>query len=242
MVALASLETRNLVSRAVESLRKFILEEMVGPEADLPSQGELCEKLGVSRTVVREAMRILESQGLIEISQGKVPRVLPANTHAVIHGLSTLMERSSVSLLDVLEVRRPLEIQAAVLAAERATDEHLSQMQEANEALAKVRTIEEQILADMRFHKVIAEATGNPVFGIVLDVLAQFLFESRRTTLKQSGAKVALRHHQRLHAAIAARDIAQVRQAAEEGMRQTEADLKREARQATGAKNGKKRK
>jgi len=229
--AITGLKSENLVPRAVEALRRFILEEMVEPGAAMPSQGELCAKLGVSRTVVREAMRVLESQGFIKISQGKLPQVMPANTQAVIDGLSTLMERSSVTLLDVLEVRRPVEIEAAILAAEKATDAHLAQMRQANEALANARTIEEQILADMRFHKVIAEATGNPVFGIMLDVLAQFLFESRRKTLKQSGAKVALRHHRQLLSAIEERDLTKARQAAEDGMRQTEADLKREARQ-----------
>tara|TARA_R110002096_G_scaffold238581_18_gene430217 strand:- start:2535 stop:3260 length:726 start_codon:yes stop_codon:yes gene_type:complete len=233
MPALSDLKPENLVTRAVEALRLFILEEMIEPGAELPSQGELAEKLGVSRTVIREAMRILESQGLVEISQGKLPRVLPANTQVVIDGLSTLMERSSVTLLDVLEVRRPVEIEAAVQAAEKATDEHLRQMREANDALAKAKTIEEQILADMRFHKIVAEATGNPVFGIVLDVMAQFLFESRRKTLKQSGAKVALRHHNQLLNAIEERDLAKARQAAADGMHQTEADLKRQAKQNT---------
>lgn len=229
MTSLTDLKSENLVARAVEALRLFILDEMIELGAELPSQGELCAKLGVSRTVIREAMRVLESQGLVEVSQGKRPRVLPANTQAVMDGLSTLMERSSVTLLDVLAVRRPVEIEAAILAAERATDGHLRQMREANEALARAQTIEEQILADMRFHNIIAEATGNPVFGIVLDVLAQFLFESRRQTLTQSGAKVALRHHQRLLTAIEERDLSKTRQAAEDGMRQTEADLNREA-------------
>lgn len=238
MSSLIDLKPENLVTRAVEALRQFILTEMIEPGAELPSQGELAEKLGVSRTVIREAMRTLESQGLVEISQGKLPRVLPANTQVVIDGLSTLMERSSVTLLDVLEVRRPVEIEAAVLAAEKATDEHLRQMRESNDALAKAKTIEEQILADMRFHKIVAEATGNPVFGIVLDVLAQFLFESRRTTLSQSGAKVALRHHELLLKAIEERDLTKARQAAADGMRQTEADLKREAKQSNkGAKS-----
>jgi GntR family transcriptional repressor for pyruvate dehydrogenase complex len=227
-MSLPGLKSENLVARAVEALRHFILEEMIEPGAELPSQGELCARLGVSRTVIREAMRVLESQGFIEVSQGRRPRVLPANTQAVMDGLSTLMERSTVTLLDVLAVRRPVEIEAAVLAAERATEEHLRQMSEANDALARAETIEEQILADMRFHKIIADATANPVFGIVLDVLAQFLFESRRKTLTQSGAKVALRHHQRLLAAIEERDPTKTRQAAEDGMRQTETDLKRE--------------
>jgi GntR family transcriptional regulator, transcriptional repressor for pyruvate dehydrogenase complex len=231
-VPINGIKTESLVPRAVEALRHFVLHELTEPGADLPSQGELSTRLGVSRTVVREAMRVLETQGLIALSQGKLPKVMAANPRTVINGLNTLMQRSNISLLDVLEVRRPLEIEAAVLAAEQATDDHLARMREANAALAAARTIEEQIVADMCFHKAIADATENPVFGIILDVLGQFLFESRRTTLKQSGAKVALRHHELLLAAITERDLAKARQAAEDGMRQTEADLKREARQS----------
>ena len=226
------LKHENLVPRAAEALRHLVLSDLRDSGAILPSQGELCTRLGVSRTVVREAMRMLEAEGLVKISQGKLPEVLAASPRAAINGLSTLMERSSLSLLDVLEVRRPLEVEAAMLAAAKATEEHLLRMHQANEALAAARTIEEQIIADMSFHKAVADATGNPVFGLLLDVLGQFLFESRRTTLKQSGARVALRHHQLLLAAIVERDISKARQAAEDGMRQTEADLKREARQS----------
>lgn len=226
------LKTEKLVPRAVELLREFVLKEMQEPGAVMPSQVELGARMGVSRTVVREAMRVLEAQGLIRLSQGRLPQVLGANPRAAIDSLNILMERSSISLLDVLEVRRPLEVEAATQAAEKATDSHLARMRAANEALAAARTIEEQIVADMRFHKAIAEATGNPVFGIILDVLGQFLFESRRRTLRQSGAKVALRHHELLLTAITERDLAKARSAAEDGMRQTEADLKREARQS----------
>ena len=91
MPALSDLKSENLVTRAVEALRQFILDELIEPGAELPSQGELAERLGVSRTVIREAMRILESQGLLEISQGRLPCVLPPNTQVVIDGLSTLM-------------------------------------------------------------------------------------------------------------------------------------------------------
>ncbi len=236
MAALTDLKPENLVSRTTEALRLFILEELIEPGAEMPSQGELCSRLGVSRTVVREAMRTLESQGLIEISQGRLPRVLPPNTNAVMDGLSTLMERSQVSLLEVLAVRRPLEVEAAGMAATNATPRHCQQMREANAALGKARTIEDQILADMRFHHVVAEASGNPVFRIVLDVLAQFLFESRRKTLKQSGAKVALRHHSTLLAAIEAHDPVAARTAAEAGMDQTRADLISESKRKRSPK------
>lgn len=239
MKMLKDLSNQDLVSHTVSTLREFIVDEFLVSGAELPSQGELAKQLGVSRTVIREAMRILESQGLIEVRHGCLPRVMPPNSRMVIEGLNTLVARSAVNLFDVQEVRRLIEVAAAVSAAELATEECFAQMREANEAMENASTIETQILADMKFHRLIADATGNPVFGIVLDALSQFLFESRRKTLSQTGPEVALRHHRRLLAALESRDVTAAREAAEDGMRQTLADLRREAREeAEGADGG----
>jgi GntR family transcriptional repressor for pyruvate dehydrogenase complex len=220
------IKNKGLVDRAVEALRAHVVEGSVEPGAALPSQGELCRRLGVSRTVVREAMRVLQSQGFVKLSQGRLSRVLPASTSVVVDGLGILMERSQVGLLDVQAVRRPLEIAVAVAAATRATPAQIEQLKQANAALKKAVTMESQILADMCFHQLLAESSGNPVFGIVLDVLSKFLHESRRKTLSLSGIKVALKHHEALVKALEQRDKEAARIAAEEGMDQTERDLR----------------
>lgn len=226
MAPLKVLKTDSLVLRAVDSLKSFILEEMLVPGALLPSQAELGARLNVSRTVIREAMRILESQGFLRISQGKLPEVMPPSTQGVIDSLSTLMERSKVTLLDVLAVRRPLEIEAAVLASQHASEAQITAMEHANTALEKAVSMDAQILADARFHTVLAEASGNPIFSIMLDVLGQFLIASRRETLQRSGASVAMHHHRLLIEALRARDPKRAKAAAEGGMAQTAADLK----------------
>ena len=226
MAPLKVLKSDSLVLRAVESLKSFILEEMLVPGALMPSQAELGSRLNVSRTVVREAMRILESQGFLRISQGKLPEVMPPSTQGGIDSLSTLMERSKVTLLDVLAVRRPLEIEAAVLASQHATETQIAAMEHANTALEEARSMDAQILADARFHTILAEASGNPIFSIMLDVLGQFLIASRRQTLRQSGASVAVHHHRCLIEALRARDPERAKAAAEGGMAQTASDLK----------------
>lgn len=210
---------------AVDKLRDRIMRRRLAAGAELPSQGQLCEELGVSRSVIREAMQILQSQGLIEISQGKRPRVLPAGPQAAIGTLSTLVERTDVSLLKLLEVRRPLEIEIAGLAAMRGNRDHVTELEATVDDLRQADSIELEIAADMRFHKVLAECSGNPLFGVLLDVLAELLRESRRHTLRRSGAEMALLHHQRILAAVAGGNAEQARAAMADHMEQTRRDI-----------------
>jgi GntR family transcriptional repressor for pyruvate dehydrogenase complex len=217
--------SRNLVAAAAETLRGYILRGGLAAGDKLPSQGKLCSELGVSRSVIREAMQILQSQGLIEISQGRRPQVLPAGPDAAVGTLSTLVERTHVSLLALLEVRRPLEVEIAGLAAQRAERQRLEPLRAAAEALANAGDLEQQIAADVRFHKALAEAAGNPLFGVLLDVLAELLRESRRHTLRASGAAMALAYHRRILAAVEASDADEARRAMGEHMEQTRRDI-----------------
>lgn len=208
-------------------LRDQILSGNYAAGQNLPSQGELCIELGVSRSVVREAMRTLQSQGLITVSQGKRPSVLPAGPRAVIETLSTLVERSQVSLLELLEVRRPLELEIAELAAQRRTGEHLAKLHASIVALEAAEDMETGIAADSRFHKILAEASGNPLFGIVLDVFASLLRDSRRQTIRQSGMDMAVSYHRQILAAVEAGDANSARSLMAAHMRQTEIDIRK---------------
>ena len=102
---LVPLERGDLVRGAVEQLRAFILARDGGSE--LPSEAELGERLGVSRTVLREALKHLQAQGLVALSQGKRARVGSADPQAAIESLNVLLRRSEGSLLHLVEVRRP---------------------------------------------------------------------------------------------------------------------------------------
>lgn len=217
--------THNLVDETVEALRRKILGGSLVAGDLLPSQGDLSTELGVSRSVIREAMKVLESRGLIEISQGRRPRILPASPTAVIETLQTLIERSELSLLALLEIRQPLEVEIAGLAAERLTGVQAEQLRESVAALREAPDRASEIAADMRFHKLLAEATGNPLFGIVLDVLAQLLQASRRKTLQQSGRDMALSYHERICDAVCAHNATLASQLMGQHMAQTRVDL-----------------
>src|SRR5262245_56895654 len=85
---------RALVEQVLEQLRGRILSQDYAAGAELPPEGTLAATLGVSRTVVREAMRILRAQGLVEVSQGRRPRVKPPDSQAAVDTFGMLLQRS----------------------------------------------------------------------------------------------------------------------------------------------------
>ena len=211
--ALERVEARSLLQQVVERLRAFIVARPKDAPRTLPSQGELTRQLGVSRTVLREAMKLLEAQGLIFISQGRRPQVRPAGAHAVIESLGAHLDRSNGKLLHLVEVRRPLEGEIAALAALRLTDDQLESAELAIDQLQAAKGLVEQVDADLRFHRILAEATGNPVFVVLLDTLAGLLKASRVHTIGTFGAHAAIEGHRDILRALRKRDPRAAREA-----------------------------
>jgi GntR family transcriptional repressor for pyruvate dehydrogenase complex len=215
----------DMVAAVLANLSERIIAGSFGADGCLPPEGELASTYGVSRTVIREAMRSLRAQGLVEVAQGRLPRVKPPAPETAIASLETLLRRSNGSLLHLLETRRPLEGEIAALAAERATPAHLDELQAAINAQQEAPTLEGQIEADLRFHRVLAEATGNPIFGLLLETLAGLMRNSRQQTLAQSGVAVALQGHRAILKALRARNGTAARAAMLEHLRLAERDL-----------------
>ena len=218
----------DLVREVVNRLRDQIIAGQFEPSGLMPAEGELCETFSVSRTVIREAMRMLRAQGLVEVSQGRVPRVRRADPQYVVESFGTFLQRGDHSLLDLLEVRRPLETEIAALAARRATPPQIKKMEETIKQQAKASTLEEQIDADIRFHDLLAEAAGNPIFGLLLTMLASLMRRSRQETISRLGSKRALAGHRAVLAAIRRTDVSAAREAMLEHLAMAEEDLRGE--------------
>jgi len=153
----------SLVMQVGESLRRAIASGKYGPGDRLPSEVELTEAHGVSRTVVREAVAALRSDGLVEVRQGAgIFVIAPEAANASAGKVESARVYSD---LEVLEVRTPLEIEAAGLAALRrspAQEEALFRCH--GQVLACIENGETIRDADMRLHLAIADATNNPLF------------------------------------------------------------------------------
>jgi DNA-binding FadR family transcriptional regulator len=221
----AGSKSPDMVAAVWGSLTERIVQGDFDGSGLLPSEGELAKSFDVSRTVVREAMRSLRAQGLVEVSQGRAPRVKSPDSKATVASLRLLLRRNKATLLHLVEVRQPVEGEIAALAAERANAEHLRQLDRAIQDLATAAPLDERIEADVRFHRILAEATGNPVFVLLLETLADFLRESRQRTLAYSGVEQALVGHRAVLEAVRDHDPVKAREAMQKHLQLAARDL-----------------
>jgi GntR family transcriptional repressor for pyruvate dehydrogenase complex len=149
----------------------------------LPPERELCARLDVSRTVVREALNLLEARGLISIEHGRGAVVSGGNTDAVRDTLALVLRVRPKALWELLEMRRILEVEIAGLAAERATEEDINAMRDQLERmLASVDAPEGYVDADVEFHTLLARAARNGVLLTMLEPVVDLLRASRRVS------------------------------------------------------------
>lgn len=189
------------------------------PGHRLPTEPQLAEAHGVSRTVVREAVHQLRSQGLLISRQGSGVFVAEPPLHRPL-AFDPAVLGSIEAVVDVVEVRRAIEGEVAALAAQRASAGQLQDIQRALAAIdAAAAAGRDGVAEDLAFHRAIAEATGNPQFGALLGFLEQYLREATRITrgneARHAEFMAAVRtEHQAIVAAIAAQDPAAARRAA----------------------------
>ncbi|MFY0989889.1 transcriptional regulator GlcC [Halomonas sp. C05BenzN] len=202
--------TPDSVAARVEQL---ILDGVFRPGQLLPSERRLCDKLGVSRSSLREGLRILRSKGIIETRHGRgsmVAHLLPSRDHSP---LMHLFRSHPRTLFDLLEVRALLEGESARLAASRGTpaDRVLitRRYQEMVDYVTGAETVDVEKLArlDHAFHLAICQASHNPVLVHTLqsltDLLLSSVFASVKNLYHRPGPREMLnRQHARLHRAV----------------------------------------
>ena len=169
-----------LTGQLVRTVSERIAKGVYPVGGRLPSEQEMIDEFGVSRTVVREAVANLRANGRVTTVQGVGAFVVQQELAGAFQ-----IEGANLSLvqemLAVLELRIALESEAAVLAAQRRTDEHLVAMRKAlAEMLAAIEKGEDAVQADMAFHRCIAEAAGNEHFLKLFNYLGDLLIPRAR--------------------------------------------------------------
>lgn len=161
--------------RVAQALRTAIFEGRFCSGDRLPGERQLAGDFGVNRSTVREALRSLERQGLVETRQGEGTRVLDVLRSASLALLPELIAPAGVMniplMLDILELRVELNAYAARRAARRRSAAHLQRLDELIETLAEAEDGAEVQRADYAFFQVIAEASGNQAFTMMMNAL-----------------------------------------------------------------------
>lgn len=213
------LVTERLSDRLAALLEAQLDGGHLRPGDRLPSEQQLAEAHGVSRTVVREAVHQLKSRGLLVSRQGSGVYVSPPAANQPLAFDPSVLE-SVDAVIHVVEVRRVLEGEIAALAAQRATRTQIAGLKR---ALAEIDRAEAEgrdgVAEDLAFHRAIGEATGNPQFSLLLGFLEQYLREAMRITRgnesrRRDFMEQVRNEHRAMVDAIVRRDAAAARRCA----------------------------
>lgn len=205
----------SLSSSLARRLEQLILDGTLKSGKPIPSERQLAERLGVSRNILREALKELRGRGVIDTQHGRgsivkglVPNLEQGNA------LTYLFREHPRTLYDLLEVRELLEGRAAYLAADRGTEEDFHRITHAFEAMEQagqestdpVRSAQ----LDHAFHQTISEASHNPVLVHTLQSLMELMLNSVLASVnnlyhRETSKKQIDRHHRQIYNAVIGR-------------------------------------
>ncbi|TKC78085.1 FadR family transcriptional regulator [Trinickia terrae] len=203
---------RNLAEQVVAYLTDQIASRALKPGDKLPTESNLMSQLGVSRTVVREAISRLQAMSVIETRHGIGSFVLEPRREPL--DLDMVPASTLNDLLSVLELRISLETECAGLAAQRASERDLANIRSALDAIDEAtRAGGDSSAADLQFHISVARATGNRYFVDILTQMGTALIPRHRIDSAgiahsdpKAYAELVNREHESILDAIARRD------------------------------------
>jgi GntR family transcriptional repressor for pyruvate dehydrogenase complex len=215
-VLLEPVKRSRIYEHIVSQIHALIREGRWEPGDQIPPERELAERFRVSRTSVREALRALEMQGIIESRQGGGTFVRRADAEALIPPLTAAILRGQRELAEVLEVRELIEPGIAHHAAARTTPELVAELERLLESQRECIAQGKPFLdEDTAFHHTLARAADNRILLRLHNVILDVLRESRQSYLHvPDRPQMSLRGHEAILAAVKARDAAAAEAAA----------------------------
>ncbi len=207
------LPVRTLQSQVVDRLGVAIVGGEFPPEATLPTDAALQERFGVSRTVLREALKALAAKNLIA-SRARVGTVVLPRHHWSLFDPDVLAWHFETGpdvafLRSLAEIRVGLELESVALAAERRTEAQVDRMFACVDGMAGAGDTADFALSDLDFHRAVAEASGNPFMASIsglVDLALATAFTISSPVDDSEAREMTVGHHRRIAEAIAARD------------------------------------
>jgi len=210
-----------------EKIAQDLMQRILTGEFDdsniLPSERALQDAYGVSRTVVREALKLLAARGLVTSGTGQGAVISKNLTAPALDALLLAFHRAHVRLEDLLNARLLIEPEIAALAAQHATSLQIRRLLELSQAMASLALSDQPAQAASRsydvnaqFHTLLAQASQNPVLEILITILVGIIWRQQNTVDLGQPPELHTRtaaQHEAIVRAVAARDSAQARQA-----------------------------
>jgi GntR family transcriptional repressor for pyruvate dehydrogenase complex len=199
-----------VTDEAIERIRELIVSGKWGPGTRLPREADLAKQLGLSRNSLREAVRALSLARVLEVRQGDGTYVSSLEASELLEpALSATHLLRGRTVLELFEVRRMLEPEAAAMAAQRVDQDVLADLKrELDRMVAAEDRADDLIAADTAFHDVIARAPGNGVLRALLRSLSTNTVRARlwHGLVDRNALDLARAEHEEIYEAIAAGD------------------------------------
>ena len=225
---LSPIVNNDKMAQLISTLQDFIVNGNLKPGMELLPERQLAQQLKVSRFSLREALRVAQAQGLIEITRGRRPRVANRTLAAASEVIGLTLKRSEKTFMDLLEARQGLECRIAKLAATRANSSHIHRLKQTIQQIEKSRDdVSFCVERDVEFHRILVEASGNVVFEIMLEPLADLLRATRLETMRRRGVQRAISGHRKILKAIIEKDPDQADKAMSTHLWMAKEDLQR---------------
>lgn len=212
--------------QVVQQIIDLIVEGKLKEGDRLPPERELCETFCVSRTVIREAISVLEAKSLLEsqMGSGTYIRAIKSGDVADSLGLYISTQSDSISMLQLFEVRHIFETQIAQLAAKRASEGDIAELEAIWSSMCNLVDDPAAFAEkDLEFHICLARASGNPLFEMLLepltDIMLRFIYVGSNLPNTTEEACV---HHRAVLDAVKTRDAKQAKNAMADHLQQTE--------------------
>lgn len=207
-----------LSEEVVTYLMERILNGELQPGDKLPSERNLSDSLGVSRTVVREAIKVLSEKSLVSVRVGKGAYVTQPNQRSITESIKLMFQLERGTVENVIEIRKFLEIPLAGIAAQRATQSNLEEMRSLlsrmEDLIGDETAYIHYIQIDLEFHLAIARATQNPLFILLIKPVIDLMQKTRLIiTRAPRSYERSHFHHISIYSAIASGAEAVAREA-----------------------------
>ncbi len=221
------LASQRLYEQMAQRIRDQIVQGQLTDGDKLPNERTLAEQFGVSRTVVREAIKTLKQEGLVAVRAGLGTFVVDDTGAALTQSFGLLLSVGKEKhLLDIVEIREILEPEIAAMAAEHATADDIVSLEQALQLMdANLENISEYTKEDHSFHLALANASGNAILPHLIASIVDLLQELRARIAVVEGARErGQAHHRNILDAIKQQDPAAAREAMRAHLQQVRRD------------------
>lgn len=195
--------------QAIEGLKQLVLNGEIRVGERLPPEADLAARLGVSRNVLREAVRALVHGGVLRTRQGDGTYVSELEPNTLLDGVALYSHLATGARLEqVLEARRVIEPELSALATLRLEDDDVARLFELVERMEHAGDERERIDSDIEFHRVVAEGSGNDLLAGILEALTPLTVRPRlwRAVVDTGSVAAQAQQHRTIADAIQARD------------------------------------